>query len=292
MSRLFTEDFLRSVSRMRIIARQVPGGGRRAEHRSRDLGSGMEFRDFRVYSPGDDLRRVDWSLYRRSGHLFLRLFEEPEDLPVYILPDVSDSMFFEAPPRADAARLIAGVIAAVSMNQHDRVSVHPFGADLAAPLAPGLGRGGLKRACAYLERLRPAGATNLSRSLRRFGGLPLRAGLAVVISDFFDPRGVDAVIGALRLLRHRLLLVQVVRASDANPTVSGEVTLVDCESGAAVDVTVGASTLQRYRQAHDSFCEELRRFAARRRAAHVQLDADRPVLTQLGDVFRNGVLVT
>ena len=140
MTRLFTDDFLHAIERLRIVARQVPLGGRHAEHRSRDLGSGIEFRDFRSYVPGDDLRRVDWNLYRRSGRVFLRLFEAPEDLHVYLLPDVSDSMFFETPPRADAARQMAAVLAAVALNQHDRVGIFPFGADLVTPLAPTSGR--------------------------------------------------------------------------------------------------------------------------------------------------------
>jgi uncharacterized protein (DUF58 family) len=292
MSSLFTDEFVRSISQLRIIARQVPAGGRHAEHRSRDLGSGMEFRDFRSYVPGDDMRRVDWNLYRRSGRLFLRLFEELEDLPVYILLDASDSMFFEAPPRADAARQMAAVMAAVSLNQLDRTGIYPFGADLVQPLAPISGKQGLQRALVYLERLRPAGPTDLGRSLRRFGHLKLRGGLAVVISDFFDPRGIDAVLDTLRSLRHRLLLVQVARASDASPSLDGELRVLDCESGAGVDVTVTPRSLERYREAYRDFGEKLLRFAARRRATHLKLDADEPVPAQLGGLFVDGVFHT
>jgi len=292
MARLFTEDFVCSVARLRIVARQVPGDGRHAEHRSRDLGSGMEFRDFRSYVPGDDLRRVDWNLYRRSGRPFLRLFEEPEDLPVYILPDVSDSMFFETPSRADAARLMAAVVAAVSLNQHDRTGIHPFGADLVAPLAPTSGKHNLPRVVEYLEKLTAAGPTDMNRSLRRFSALPLRRGLAVVISDFFDPRGIDAVIDALRMLRHRLLLIQVVRSTDAAPTLDGELTLVDCETGAGVNVTVTPAVMARYGAIYQAFSEKLLGYVARRRAAHMRLDADKPVLAQLGSLFRDGVFVT
>ncbi|MCP4593483.1 MAG: DUF58 domain-containing protein, partial [bacterium] len=136
MGTLFTNDFIRSVARLRILARQVPAGGRHAEQNSRHRGGGIEFRDFRAYVPGDDVRAVDWNLYRRSGQLFLRLFEEPRDLCIHVLLDVSDSMFFEAPPRADAARRMAAVIATVGLNQFDRVSVYPFGAELNAPLPP------------------------------------------------------------------------------------------------------------------------------------------------------------
>ena len=292
MTRLFTDDFLHAIERLRIVARQVPLGGRHAEHRSRDLGSGIEFRDFRSYVPGDDLRRVDWNLYRRSGRVFLRLFEAPEDLHVYLLPDVSDSMFFETPPRADAARQMAAVLAAVALNQHDRVGIFPFGGDLVTPLAPTSGRAALRRALEHLERLGPAGPTDLVRSLRRFAAQPLRGGLAVVISDFFDPRGVDEVIASLRLLRHRVLLVQVVKATDAAPSLDGELRLLDCESGRGIDVTATRETIDRYRRAYQTFDEALGAFAARRRSLRVKLDADRRVLDQVGDMFVGGVLVT
>lgn len=288
---LFDRDFADVVARLRIVARQVPAGGRHAEHRSRDLGSGIEFRDFRSYTPGDDVRRVDWNIYRRSGRLFLRLFEQPEDLPVYLLLDVSDSMFFETPPRADAARQMAAVIAAVALNQFDRVGIYPFGADLVEPLAPTAGRRSLQRVLDYLERLRPAGPTDFMRSLSRFASLGLRGGLAAVISDFFDPGGAPALFDALRRLRHRLLLVQVVRTADAAPDLRGELRLLDCESAREVDVTVTPAGLDRYRRAYRAFCDDLLAFVARRRAMHMRLDADRPVLRQLGELFPGGVLV-
>ncbi|UCG16969.1 MAG: DUF58 domain-containing protein [Phycisphaerales bacterium] len=292
MARLFSEDFIRAIERLRLVARQAPPGGLHAEHRSHDLGCGMEFRDFRAYVPGDDVRRMDWNLYRRSGRLFLRLFEAPEDLPVHILLDVSDSMFFEAPPRADAARQMAAVIAAVALNQHDRVGIYPFGIDLVTPLAPASGKPALPRMLQYLEQLRPAGTTDLIHSTRRFATRRQRAGLAVIISDFFDPRGIDQVIDALRSLRHRLLLIRVVRPRDASPDLEGELRLLDCESDRSVDVSVTGDSLTRYRQAYQAFEEALSRFAARRRALHVTIDADRPVLEQLGSVFVGGVLMT
>ena len=292
MATLFTEEFIRSVAKLRIVARRVPAGGHHAEQHSRHLGSGIEFHDFRSYVEGDDIRRVDWNLFRRSGQLFVRMFEEPQDLCVYILLDTSDSMFFEAPPRADAARRMAAVIAAVSLNQLDRVGVYPFGADLTNPLPIGSGNRSVRRVLDHLERLGPAGPTDLARSVRRFGAMQVRSGLAVVISDFFDPQGIDVVIRALGSLRHRLLLIRVTRASDASPALSGELRLLDCESGAGVDVTVTSGSVERYREAYRAFGDALYGFAARRRAAQLNLDADAPVLAQLGELFVDGVLVT
>ena len=55
----------------------------------------MEFRDYRPYSPGDELRSIDWNVYRRLGRVVVRLFEEMEDLPIYLMPDLSLSMWKE-----------------------------------------------------------------------------------------------------------------------------------------------------------------------------------------------------
>jgi uncharacterized protein (DUF58 family) len=292
MANLFTEEFARAVHQLRLIARQVPAGGRHADQRSRTLGSGMEFRDFRSYVPGDDLRRVDWNLYRRSGRVFLRLFEETEDLPVYILLDASDSMFFETPARADPARQMAAVLASVALNQLDRVGIYPFGADLGQALPAVGGKQSFHRLLSYLERLGPLGPTDMARSIRRFSGMRIRGGLVVIVSDFFDPAGIDAVIEALRSLRHRLVLIQVVRPADESPKLSGELLLRDCESSRGVEVTVTPRILDRYREAYRSFNDRLMDFVARRRAVHMRLNADVPVLEQLGDLFVGGVLAT
>jgi uncharacterized protein (DUF58 family) len=288
---LFTSDFVRSIERLRIVARRVSAGGHSAEHRARIAGTGMEFVDYRSYAPGDDVRRIDWNLYQRSGRLFLRLFNENRDLPVYILLDTSDSMYFEAPPRADAARRVAAVLTAVSLNQFDRPAIYPFGADLVAPLRSLAGRQGLPLALRFLEGLSPAGSTDLARSLGTFGAMRLRSGLAVVISDFFDPRGPEAVTGALRSLRHRLVLVQLARTTDAAPPLDGALKLVDCESGATIEVTADKDTLQRYRQAYEAFNDELAAFAAAHGCARVTIDADADVLAQLRGLFENNVLM-
>ncbi len=292
MGQLFTREFIQAIRSLRIVSRQVPAGGKSAEHRSKDMGSGMEFRDFRAYVPGDDLRRADWNLYRRSGRLFLRMFDEPEDLPVYILADMSDSMFFEAPPRADVARLMTAAVAAISLNQHDRTGIFPFGSDLVRPMRPLSGKHNLPRVLRYLEQLRPAGKTDIVRVVRKFRAMGLRRGLVVFVSDFFDGQGIDVITNALKSLRHSLLLIQIARESDASPDLDGELTLLDCESGDAIDLTVTPEAVARYRRSYDDFCNGLLAFAARRRAAHVRLDADRPLLTQLGDVFPDGVLIT
>lgn len=285
---IFDPEYLESLKALRFVARRVAAGGRFAEQRSKDLGSGLEFRDYRPYTPGDDFRSIDWNIYRRLGRVFLRLFEELEDLPLYLLPDVSDSMFLEEPPRARAGLRSALALAAISLNQHDRVGIFPFAEDLRVEVRPRAGKRRIYSFADHLARLEPAGPTDFRRSMRRFSSLKLRRGLVAVISDFFDPAGIDAVTASLRPLRHDLLLVQLVRSSDANPDVRGDVRLLDCESGEGRDVSVTPGVLRAYRDAYANFEEGLTTFAQGRRAGLVRLDVEHPVVPQLAALFEAG----
>jgi len=285
---LFDPDFLESLQRLRLVARRVPRGGRFAEQRSKALGSGIEFQDHRPYSPGDDLRGVDWNLYRRLGKVFLRLFEELEDLPVYLLPDVSASMWLEEPPRARAGLRAAMAFAAIALGQMDRVGVFTFADELELSLRPQTGWSSLPRFADRLAKVPQGGGTDFEGALRRFGGMPLRRGLAVVISDFFDPRGLEAIVAALKPMRHRLLLVQLTRPGDREPQLDGDLRLRDCETSRVEEVTVPPQVLARSREAYDRFQGGLLSFARRREAGLIQLDAGEEVVPQIAALFENG----
>src|SRR5688572_7479684 len=89
---LFDEQFLERLELLQVIARRLFRGRQRAERKTRKVGSGLEFADHRDYSPGDDIRYLDWKVFIRFRHALIRLFEEDEDLPIRVIVDVSDSM--------------------------------------------------------------------------------------------------------------------------------------------------------------------------------------------------------
>ena len=285
---LFDPDFLSAVERFRILARRVARGGVHAEQRSRHVGAGMEFRDYRGYAPGDDLRAIDWNIYRRLGRVFLRLFEEFEDLPIYLAPDVSRSMFFGERPRAHAGLRTAFALAMAALNHHDSVGLFPFAHELRVAMRPRSGRVRTMRIAEALAAQRAGGETDFVRSLGKLQRMNLRQGLLVVVSDFFDPAGLDAVREALRRQRHRLLLVQLMRRSDAEPTLSGDLLLRDCESGQEHDVSITRELLQAYRSAYTAFEGGLHDLAMSQRAGLVRIDVDQPVVEQLSELFESG----
>lgn len=286
---IFDAAFLEAAQRLRLVARRVAPRGRFADQRSRDRGSGLEFQDYRPYVAGDELRAIDWTIYRRLGRLFLRLFEEHEDLPLYLLPDVSRSAWVESQPRVIAGLRACLALAAVSLGQHDKVGVFPISDDLSVLQRPTTGKSRLMNIASRMATLTPGGETDLRASLKRFRGLGLREGLVVIVSDFFDPGGIEAVAESLRGLRHKLLLVQLVRASDRDPRAElGDLRLVDCETREAHDVSVTPQVLERYRAAYGRFSEGLAALARRRGAGLLALDADAEVIPQIASLFENG----
>jgi len=292
---LFDAAFLEAAQRLRLVARRVAPRGRFADQKSRDRGAGLEFQDYRPYVSGDDLRAIDWTVYRRLGRVFLRLFEEHEDLPLYLMPDVSGSAWVEDPPRAIAGLRACLALAAVSLGQHDSVGVFPFADDLQVLQRPTSGKGRLMELASRMATgIAPPGGrsgTDLRQAMKRFRALGLREGLVVVVSDFFDPGGLEAATDALAGLRHRLLLVQLVRAADRDPIAAyggGDLRLVDAESGEAHDVSLDAAALDRYQARYDAFAEGLAALARRRGAGLLALDADAPVVPQLATLFENG----
>jgi uncharacterized protein (DUF58 family) len=288
---LFEPGFLEAVQRLKLRARRAVRLGRHAEQRSRDLGAGLEFKDFRPYVAGDDLRSIDWNIYRRLGKLFVKLFEEQRDLPLYLMPDISASMFHEEVPRIRAAQRAALAIAAVSLGQHDTVGLFPFAEDLQIRVKSKSGKSSLMSFAQHLSQLHARNATRLSDSIRHFCTLQLRPGMLVILSDFFDPAGIETVVNALRPCRHRLLLIQLVRRSDAEPDVRGDLRLKDVETGALVEVSVTPQVLARYRGAYARFNEALMAFARQRQAILLQLDVDGDVLEQLSELFVSGRLL-
>ena len=277
---IFDAAFLDSLKHLRIVAGRVPAGGRFAEHRSQDMGGGVDFKDFRPYSPGDDFRSIDWNIYQRLGKVFLRLYEELEDLPLYILTDHSKSLYQEQQPRIIPSLRATLALASISLNHHDTVGVFPFS-----------GGGKVMLLADRLSPLGPGGETNFASSINRFNSYNLRRGLLVIVSDFFDPAGLEEVTNALKSVRHRLLFVQLVRTSDRSPDLSGDCRLVDCESGQAEEVSVTDRLVSRYAEAYDRFQNGLAQFASKRGAGLLQLDVDQPVSPQLAKLFETGSYV-
>lgn len=288
---------LNASRRLRVRLVPQPIGADRAETPTPRAGVGLEYRDFRPYTPGDDLRRLDWNVYKRTGRLQVKLFDEPRRMRVRLLVDTSGSMRFEHPPRLAAARAAAVALAAACLEDHHRVEVARFATGRIETREPAAdsprGLGPLASRVLTWPMDTPKGqpvSTGLAGVLDGLSKEPGPAGLLVLVSDFFDAAGVDAWSAALRRLRDRVLMVRVSREADARPDLAGDVMIEDCEGGPPLRLTADRSALARYRQAYASFETQLQHTARSCGGRLLNVDADRPVVDQLAAAARRGVL--
>lgn len=260
---LFDNDFLRKLEYLDLIARRLVFGRQQALRQSVKKGASIEFKDFREYSPGDDPRTVDWSVYARLGELFVKLFRQEEELDLWVLVDGSGSMDFGEPNKFDHARRIAAALAYIGMSNMDSASVAPFTAELTDGRSRLRGRGRVFGLLDYLAGLKAGGHTDLIATVQGFVSRVRRPSLVVLISDFYGLENARRAIDRLRFFKHQLYVIQVASPWELDPPIRGELRLVDTESTAHEDLTITDSMLKRYRKAFDTFTHELRGYSMR-----------------------------
>jgi len=286
MALAFDEGFLKKLEYLYVVSRKVFTGAMRAERRTRKVGSGVEFADHRNYAVGDDLRYLDWSVYGRLDKLLLRLFEEEEDLHIYVLVDVSASMAQN--DKLEYALTVAAALAYVGLAKLDRVSIVPFGGGDRDRLPPSRGKGNIFKVFQFLQGLACRGPTELSRALEGFVHSTKRRGIAVVISDFYDPAGYEEGLNLLRYHRFEPTVLQVWSRREADPSVRGDVEIVDVETGEKREVTVTERQLAEYKKLHQQYCDQLRDYCGARGVAYFRADTAVPFDELVLKIFRAG----
>jgi uncharacterized protein (DUF58 family) len=286
MALRFDDQFLKKLEYLHVVSRRAFTGHNRADRLTPTRGRGLEFADHRPYAPGDDFRHIDWKAYQRLGRLLLRLYDEERDLPIYLMLDVSRSM--AEPAKFDMARRLAAALCYIGLVHLDKLTILPFGHGLGKESSVGRGKGRIFRVFEQLEKMEPAGETDLRGSFKEFASRPRQRGLAVIISDFLDPGGFEAGLKILRTLGHDVFVVHIASARDRDPGAFGEVRFMDAETGELREVEVTPRLAAAYVKAWDAHASELEHFCGRYAIGYVRADAERPFEDIILKAFRQG----
>lgn len=292
---LFDSTFLSKLEQLYLLARKLFRGEHRAERRSRQIGSSLEFADYRNYTSGDDLRSIDWNIYGRLDRLFVKLFEQEQDLHIYFLIDASESMKWlpgDAAGRStkfDSARRIAASLAYIGLTNLDRVNVHWFGDSLGDDLGLTRGRSQFHKILEFLRRGPDLGGqTRLLPTVRTFTQRVKRRGLVFILSDFFDPAGYEEAFAMLRHSQFEAHLIQILDPAEIRPTATGDLRLIESESGTALEITASESLLRRYHEEVDAFLTQLENHCTQRGLGYAQARTDVPFEDLVLRVLRDG----
>ncbi|MEK9164138.1 MAG: DUF58 domain-containing protein [Chloroflexota bacterium] len=285
----FDESTLRKLDQLSLVAARVRAGQMKGERRSTKRGTSIEFADYRDYTQGDDLRRVDWNVYARLERPFVKLFEEEEDLAVHVLVDASRSMNWpDAPsgglsssPTDDhnkfqfAARL-AAALGHIALAAGDRVTVAAFHGDGSRPtqFGPARGRGNTMRLIKFLGALTPAGTTDLNESLRNYAQTSRRAGLAFLLTDLFSPSGYESGLSALQSRGDEVGIMHILAPEEIDPPLAGDLRLLDSETGDPQDVSVDGPMRDLYTRRVQGWRDEIEAFCLKRGLHYVPISTE------------------
>jgi uncharacterized protein (DUF58 family) len=274
---VFDEAFLRQLERLQLIMKAPVRGGLKGGRRSVKRGQSVEFADFRDYALGDDLRQLDWNVLARLEKLFVKLYVEEEDITIHFLLDASASMVAGTPSKLVFAKRAAAALGYIGLASEDRVAVTALVGRAARRQVALRGSGRVFRLLSALSGVAGTdGATDLVAAARHAAAQLSGRGVIVLLSDLLDP-GADRVIRELAATGSELIVLHVLSPDELDPSMEGDVRLVDVETGEGLDVTIDLATIDDYKARLTAWQEDFAGLAAKRGATYVPLSTDVPL---------------
>lgn len=248
---------------------QTPAG-MLGEQLGSGVGNSIEFMDYREYTPGDDLRRIDWSAYARSDRLVIKLNREEVTPHLDLLIDTSKSMDLTGTAKGEATLGLAAALATAADNARMTRRVYTAGNRL-EPVPGGEGD--------------PAGwhgpsfeaAGSLTDAMHASGGVAVpmrRRGVRVLVSDLLCPDDPWPIVSRLAEGASAACVVQLLARDDADPTWNGDLRLIDSEDAQLREIRLDASAVSRYHQQLDRLRDQWRGACARAGVRMVEVIAE------------------
>jgi uncharacterized protein (DUF58 family) len=258
----FDPVVLARLSNLYLKARWVVEGIMSGIHRSRSKGFSVEFEEHREYSPGDEIRRIDWKALGKFDRYFIKEYEDETNLRAYLLFDVSASMDYASNgvTKFDYGCILTASLAYLILKQQDAAGLVTFSNRIESFIPPKAKRGYLMEILHALEERKPSGQTNVGSILQEIAGKVRRRGLVILVSDLLDDP--DEILKGLRLFRFNgndVIVFQLLDSAEIDLPFDGNILFEDTE---ALDLKVSAdpqAIRKVYRKVVHDFTERLRK---------------------------------
>ena len=286
-NRFLDPAVLAEVSSLDLIAKTVVDGFIAGLHRSPDFGFSQEFAEYRAYTPGDDLRHVDWNVFARTERAYLKRYRGETNTAVMVLLDASASMGFGSGTvkKITYAKYLAAAIVYLAHLQRDSAGLIVFHDELENFVPPSARQGQLMRLLHGIDTAELGKRTNFKRPFFELQQFLKRRGVTVLISDVFEkPQTIIETVEPLRFKGNELILFQVLDPGEIEPNLSEGALLVDMETGEAIETSADYARTD-YRQKIAAHIEELRSKAQAAGVDYFLLRTDRPLDQALREYF-------
>ena len=286
---LLDGELLRQLDRLRLSTLTAIVAGLVGERQGRARIARLEFADYRPYVPGDELRRIDWNIYRRLHQLVVKVGAEDGRLSLVLLIDTSRSMRMGQPSKFRAAQRMAAALAAIALLRGDQAEVHALGDGRCRSLVRLDGPRQITQLVYELERLPQSLGTGLEAALAEYARAGRPSDVAMLISDVHvSPGELEPALQTLASCARTAGVIHVVAGDEPETALRGPVELRDAESGRVIETTLddqaAAEYAQRFAGFEEAVREQCRELGLRYLRARSDEDALELLLAHAGDV--------
>src|ERR1700685_2045824 len=286
LQRFLDPSVLAGISGLDLVAKTVVDGFVAGLHRSPDFGFSQEFAEYRAYSPGDDLRHVDWNVFARTERCYLKRYRGETNSLLTVLLDASNSMNYTSHgvTKMDYARFISAALFYLAIkDQRDAAGLIVFDDEVRNYIRPSTRQGQLYRLLSGLELAGPRARTDFAKPLDHFQQFLRRRGIVLIISDFFEtPEKIVRTIEPLRFHGKEVLLFHVLDPQEIRPALGEPAIFVDLETQQRIEVTPEYAQNE-YGPKMDAHIEELRTRTQAAGMDYFLLVTDRPLDAALAE---------
>ena len=261
LQRFLDPATLASISGLDLVAKTVVDGFVAGLHRSPDFGFSQEFAEYRAYSPGDDLRHIDWNVFARADKMFLKRYRGETNSQLLILLDTSASMGYGSHEvsKLDYSRFVAASLCYMANLQRDAAGLIIFDEEVVNYVAPSTRQGQLFRLLHAIEKAQPGTRTNFTKPFIHFQNFLHRRGIVIVMSDFYEqPELIVKTVEPLRFKGNEVILFHMLDPQEIKPKFREPVLLVDMENSASALEVSPEYARSEYRHKIDYHIEALR----------------------------------
>ena len=242
-----TAEILKKVRRIEIKTKGLSNHIFAGEYHSTFKGRGMSFSEVREYTPGDDVKFIDWNVTARFSHPYVKVFEEERELVVMLLVDISNSSLFGTQKRLKRELIteLSAVLSFSAATNNDKVGVLFFSDKVEKFIPPKKGKGHILRIIRELIALEPdqnTGATNISVALEFLNNVIKKKTIAFLMSDFVSKSYEHALQLAAR--RHELVGINIYDKHDKELPTAGLIQAQDSESGQLMWIDTGNKAIR------------------------------------------------
>ena len=280
MQRFLDPAVLAGISGLDLVAKTVVDGFVAGLHRSPDFGFSQEFAEYRAYTPGDDLRHVDWNVFARTERAYLKRYRGETNSLLTVLLDASNSMNYKSHgvSKMDYARYTAASLFYLAIKgQRDAAGLIVFDDEVRNYIRPSTRQGQLYRLLSGLELAEPRARTDFTKPLHHFQEFLRRRGLVLIISDFFEsPEKIVRTVEPLRFHGNEVVLFHVLDPREIEPELGEPAILVDLETRERLEVAPEYAHNE-YRHKMDAHIHSLRDRARAAGMDYFLLVTDRPL---------------